>query len=562
MKKMIALVLVVSMLFGVAAAMAEADENMQKWNEETQYILDTFPAYYQAQGEGFMVAPFDEPITITIAKDYRTEDETRMAAFSERYGESFEENRWTYIYSKGLNLNFDFTWWALRGDDYNQKLRLEMAANKLPDVFLVYQQSDVLQLAEAGVIQEVRGLIDEYATKRLKDILESDGGMGYDMVTYEDGVYGVPKRASDTDAFSYLWVRKDWMKKLNLEWPQTIEELEAIMKAFTAADFDGNGQADTLGMVVDKDIWYTTRGLFGAYNAYPEYWVETEAGELAYGATQPQVKQALTTLQHFYREGYIDREFATKSNGVAIEAVLNGKCGVVYGGHWLGHTFGDLHELDPESDWECLALPSATGEPVRAALAPNVSAWYCISKSCENPEAVLKALNLWDYAFFNAKDAAWFNYDENDSRNIAPIAGSVAATDNIDTYNLLQEMLKTGDQSILTGKAIAYWGNFETPGLVWEWKLMFGQGNTPLKVLKDAYENGYTFYNAFVGPQNEMMQQRWSTIRDEFDVVVTKIILDEVSVEEGFDQWLKTFDALGGTEITAYVNQWKDALEK
>lgn len=560
MKKIISLILAAMMLYSGIAAVAEpADDYMAKWNSETQYVLDNYLADFEAEGLGEAMKPYEETVTLSIGKAYSAAEETRMAKFNERYGETFEENRWTYIYENALNVKFDFEWWAISGDDYDQKLRLEMAAGKVPDVFKA-SQSDVLALAEAGMIIDVSELIEKYMSENHKAILNSDGGMAYDMVTYEGGVYGIPVRSSDTDHFSYLFLRKDWMEALNLEWPKTIDELEGVIQAFMAADFDGNGEDDTIGMIVDKDLWYSVRGLFNAYGAYPEYWVEKEDGTLAYGATLPEMKEALATLQHFNEAGYLDPEWATKNNATALESVLSGYCGVVYGGHWLGHTFGDLHELDPDSEWLCLTLPTGNGEAVKSPIAPNCSSWFCISAECENPEAVIKCINLSDWTFFNANDSSWFSYEENDSRSIRPITSSVAATDNMDVYKMLNEMLETGDESVLKGKAISYWGNFENEALAWEWHLMFGAGDTPMKVLCEAYDNGLTFYNAFVGPQSELMQERWSTIKTELLTMCTKIILGEVSVDEGFEQWLKTYEALGGNEINAYVNEWKASV--
>ena len=52
------------------------------------------------------------------------------------------------------------------------------------------------------------------------------------------------------------------------------------------------------------------------------------------------------------------------------------------------------------------------------------------------------------------------------------------------------------------------------------------------------------------------MQDRWSVIKDEQLTAFTKIIIGEVGVEEGFADWLKTFDSMGGTQITRDVNEW------
>nr|WP_300864841.1 hypothetical protein [uncultured Acetatifactor sp.] len=49
------------------------------------------------------------------------------------------------------------------------------------------------------------------------------------------------------DGSPLIWIRKDWMEKLNLEAPKSLADLEMIAKAFMEEDPDGNGQKDTYG---------------------------------------------------------------------------------------------------------------------------------------------------------------------------------------------------------------------------------------------------------------------------------------------------------------------------
>ena len=40
-------------------------------------------------------------------------------------------------------------------------------------------------------------------------------------------------------------IRQDWLDKLGLKAPTTIDEFEEVIRAFTEDDPDGNGQKDT-----------------------------------------------------------------------------------------------------------------------------------------------------------------------------------------------------------------------------------------------------------------------------------------------------------------------------
>lgn len=110
--------------------------------------------------------------------------------------------------------------------------------------------------------------------KSLPDVMVTDAG---NLGTYEsqgflrpvdrDAVAGGDQisdatwqstRGTDGDYYGVPWsrqaaitfIRKDWREKLGLPVPTTWDELSALAKAFADDDPDGDGQADTYGMVV------------------------------------------------------------------------------------------------------------------------------------------------------------------------------------------------------------------------------------------------------------------------------------------------------------------------
>lgn len=99
------------------------------------------------------------------------------------------------------------------------------------------------------------GSLGSYVSQGLLTPIDRDGIAGQDSIadaTWEqnkgrDGsYYGVPwsRQAMATV------IRKDWREKLGLPVPKTWDDLSALANAFATQDPDGNGQADTYGMVV------------------------------------------------------------------------------------------------------------------------------------------------------------------------------------------------------------------------------------------------------------------------------------------------------------------------
>lgn len=522
------------------------------WNENMDIFTEYFGEYYADDLD--KIAGYDEGISATVAGVYASTDPDKYAKLEARYGETINQTRWLDLYKRLYNADVEYKWTAL-DSEYDQKLRLDMTAGDLPDIFLVRQQSDVIELADAGLIWDMTEVMDEYATDEMKEIWQSDNGIGLSKVTIEESVYGLPAMQSNTDNFSYLWIRSDWLDALGLEYPETIEDLESIIEAFVKADFDGNGVDDTVGMLFDKDLYYAARGLFNAYGAYPEIWVE-EDGVLSWGGASEENKDALATLADWYQKGYISKEFITEDNATAQEDIFSGKCGIVYGGHWFGHKAGDLHEMDADSDWVAVPLPTGNGEEVRSPLISYVAGWVVVNKEFEHPELAVKMVAVMRAAL-SSPVGSWVVFEDGGAWGLSPVKSLVSAWDNLFTYQNLQVAYENNDDtSVLVGKAPTYWANLHGD-LQWEWELMFGPGeHTPMTVLEESYENDKLFYDAFYGIQSEFMLERFSTIKDEQLIAFTKMITGEVDVETGFSQWLDTFNSLGGEQITEEVNEW------
>ena len=558
MKRILTLALALCLSLILVTALAVDQHDKDYFDTQVQLLADNLQKFYEENyGEGDLVAPYDEPVEVTIVNYYNTNLETNMATWTDWWGETLENNRYVAAAEKALNIKIKYLWLKNDADKgYEKQLRLAITAGEIPDMFIVTNQNDLVQLAESGLIMPVDDVVDKYFTTWDKEIQSSDGGKLYEMAMYDGQCYGIPCNISDTDTFSYIWLRKDWMEKLNLEAPKTMDDLRNIMLAFKEAKLGGS--ENTYGMVIDKDLYYSTRGLFAGFGAYPEFWVEDENGGLVWGGTQENVKKALTYLNGLYNDGLLDKEFITQSNTDAKALMFNSQAGILYAGHWLAHDLQKLHDNDPESDWICVALPSETGAPVEQYLTPVKRGWIVINESYEHPEVAAKIRALCTFAAQGGicDGTWWFSNDQ--AQALEPFQASVSSWDNYNTYlNLLECYDKGGDTSVLRAKAITYWNNLTTGSSIWAWEHMFGNGETtPMVVLRDAIENERIHYDGFLGAQNEFMQDRWSVIKDEQLTAFTKIIIGEVGVEEGFADWLKTFDSMGGTQITRDVNEW------
>ena len=57
--------------------------------------------------------------------------------------------------------------------------------------------------------------------------------------------------------------------------------------------------------------------------------------------------------------------------------------------------FQSCKDNDSDSQWSAYPLPSATGEPSTAQADLGTNRWIAVNKNFENPEAVVKMINLF-----------------------------------------------------------------------------------------------------------------------------------------------------------------------
>src|SRR5690606_40944103 len=204
---------------------------------------------------------------------------------------------------------------------------------------------------------------DEYASELRKDVYTQEGPGLLNSVTFDGKMMAIPDMVSMVETTPYLWIRTDWLEKLNLEPPKTMDDVLKICEAFTTQDPDGNGEDDTYGIAITKDLYGGAMGLegfFAGYHAYPDMWIEDSSGELVYGSTLPEVKVALEKLAEMYKAEQIDKEFAVKDGGKVAETIAAGKIGINFGEQWNPmYPLINNYNNDNNADWVGYPIVSA-----------------------------------------------------------------------------------------------------------------------------------------------------------------------------------------------------------
>lgn len=502
-----------------------------------------------------------------------TDDTIETNVLANLPGETIEDNFWLDTYEEELGIKVVYDWIVKGDDEFNQKMNVSMAGGTLPDVMVV-NATQMMQLIDAGLVQEMGDVFDAYAADFTKEVMDQEGESPF-LAGQKDGVqYGIPVTNGSVDSVDLMWIRKDWLDQLGLEAPETMDEFMDMVDAFVNADFDGNGEKDTVGMGISgTSLWGggygDLKGFFNAYGAYPTIWVEKD-GKLEYGGIQEECRDALKTLHEMYEKGYLDVEFGVKDSTKAGELAAAGMCGVTFGQQWLALTpFQSTKDNDAESDWTGYPLPTAGEEKAIAQADMGTNRWIVVNKEFEHPEAVVKMVNLFiEKCWGETGDNATY-YAPPEAEGVwklSPIQCSMPFK-NIEAYKDIKEAAKKGDTSTLKGEAKTiqnkidqYKSGSEEGFALWGWYKIYGSDPCSYSSIDEMNEDGRIMINQFVGAPTETMTEKMTTLETMRDEIFTKIIIGESPIE-AFDSFVEDFRNLGGDQITTEVNEWYTSIQ-
>ena len=342
-------------------------------------------------------------------------------------GESIEDNKALRYIEDTLNVDIQFSWVVPSGS-FDDKLNLSIASGDIPDAMIV-NPIQLQQLADAGAIEDLTAIVEKYANDEIRANWEATNGVALAAATIDGKVMGLPNVQPQADAPIMAWVRKDWLDKLGLEGPKTVDDIEAIAKAFIEQDPDGDGAADTYGLtgtsnyVLVPSNMHGFDAIFNAYDAFPELFYKGDDGKIVYGSIQPATKDALGRLAAMYKAGIIDPEFATKNTDKSNEIVVGGNGGILMGPWWASWwPLADSVKNDPNADWQPYLIQDKDGK-YNFGMGDYTYSFVVVKKGYPHPELPLKILNVENDISYGLNDAPQYYPNFNEIwTNVFPIA--------------------------------------------------------------------------------------------------------------------------------------------
>ncbi|MCD1257265.1 extracellular solute-binding protein [Paenibacillus athensensis] len=503
------------------------------------------------------IGKFDPPVVITTAKALRDNDQLK-------FNDTIDNNpisRWARERLGIIQTNA----WLL--SDQNQALatRIKLALSggeELPDVLFITDKDmpELLdELAESGKIMDIDDAFERYASARMKEAYARNADV-WDTVAYKGKRWALPQISDDRVGSPILWIRQDWLDRLGLQPPNTLDELERVIHAFTYSDPDGNGEQDTIGLALagqnTLNGWMGDASLvFGAYGDQPYQWNREPDGALAYGSIQPSVREGLAQLARWYREGYLDADFGTLDEQEAAQQFVDGKAGIISGPGWMG---GWPLEQMAASGGVVKPIPYPAGP--RGAIGKIGSQLsygaYVFRSGFAHMDAIFAYLDAVYGALiedpasdFAAGYAEGYDYMKKDGEYVYDFPG---ASSTISNFFLITS--GSAPPHVLQGESLesrVLRGKLDTP---YERRLASTTSRLYLQgLVVGAGQTADSHSNAFAGPYTKTMKTKWASLKRLEKETMLKIVYGSAPLD-AFDAFAAAWRAQGGDEITREVN--------
>jgi putative aldouronate transport system substrate-binding protein len=523
-----------------------------------------------AAGDGDPFGKYSEPVVLTTGLSVDPNEEWPAE-------DSPVHNQYTRHIEEQINVKVDVSWTA-SSSDYAQKVNLAISSNSLPDA-LVVNDMQFNQMVKSGQLADLAQAYNDYASDTMRRMIASSGGKAVENVSYNGKMYGLTS-TSDGD-FELIWIRKDWMDKLGLSAPKSIDDLRNIAKAFVEKDPGGNGPGKTIGISGPENggFMYSTfltsgtniygfEPLFSAFGSYPGWWIKDTSGKAAYGSILPETRTALAELARWYKEGLIDPEMGIRQ--FSAEAVIGGRSGIFSGGWWMGYAMlPDVIRNNPQANFQCYAVPAGTDGIYRPRASSASYTYVVVNKNYAHPEAAIKINNLLirDESSFDFRKGSIGNFPLRIAMGMLDecsftlqafrdiLAGRKTIEDFSDEEFRLYKLLKNDLEKIRLVKTEPYdsvdisaW-NPAADMSAWQrsYSIMAGWAAYQDSPKEPVYSLTHSLTPA--------METRWSNLRALEDETFMKIVMNQAPIE-AFDAFVRDWKAQGGDRITGEVQEY------
>ncbi|MFD0674250.1 extracellular solute-binding protein [Cohnella sp. GCM10027633] len=568
-RKSYAVLMSVILCLSIVTACSNGNNNGQASGESSVRPSESAGASASAEAPSAQAEPqpndrtkFEPPVEITAALALKPSDKLRN-------GDTPEDNPVSRWFKDNLGIVTKYKWVVT--DSLETKVRLAMTSGEeLPDV--LYTSGTLFEdLVDSGKIQSIDEAFEKYATARVKESYVKNPEI-WNLVKRDGKLYGLSGISNGIVGATVMWIRQDWLDKLNLKAPTTIEEFETVLDAFTNQDPDGNNKKDTYGLAIGGNTGYyhptsnymaDTSFIFG--QSQPYLWIKDANGNLQYGSTLPGVKDGLAKLQDWYKKDYLSPDFGTQDAAKAMADFTAGKAGIAFGPGWtggwpIGTAVAEAEKNNQAINIKPYPLPSGVNGEVGRQASQLSYGIYVFREGFDNMEAIFK---YWDTMYGCAIEdpACPFDKGYGEGYDYVMKDGKPDWTNvpegvvSLNAYLLMSPSSGTAPVNVMEGPSIYQRVAAGQTNSVFEQKLAASNGKLTIDGFAVANEQlPQDVPNGFSGANTATMKEKWDQLSTLEEQTFLQIIYGK-QPPEYFDTFVKQWNDQGGAQVTKEVNE-------
>jgi len=439
-------------------------------------------------------------------------------------------------------------------NEYMTKVNLGITAGEISGLVNIYGPvSNVVKMRDDGVIVPLDNLLADNENWK-KMMKEYPTCAELYRLSDDKKIWALPQ------AFAYNFfdraLRKDWLDKLNLPVPKTLDDLYIVAKAFTENDPDGNGKKDTFGLV-SSGTW-NIQDIFYAYGCRLD---NVGGGTITFDMEKmawvdnmfhPEMPNALAYLKDLYSHGYLDPEVFVNTGAKMREKFYNGIAGSWY--YWWNNGYSaetTVRKVHPNA--EIIEVPGITGPKTKNVnqYAANGTPFILLKNTKQQKETVQCFIDL---VLFNEEAHWWFRY----------------GTDKYNKYDFAnKKIVRLVDPKSSTG------GGYPAPGLIGDFpwftsnNYIIVTGDDPtlvekykanlerkMKVFNDGKAQGLLYEQPFKydAPISATYSAISADIGRAYNECIFNAVTGKTSIEDAISTYRATVKGIGAQKVLDEAN--------
>jgi ABC-type glycerol-3-phosphate transport system substrate-binding protein len=432
--------------------------------------------------------------------------------------------------------------------DFSQQLTVRFASRDFPQIIATSSITDKGHptAVENGIFQDLTPLIEKYGPNLKKKIPKEI--WDNPRISRDGKIYAIPKLLTPLNPRALL-IRKDWLDKLGMKQPETVDEYLAFFEAVKTKDPNGNGKNDEYGYVMRADMGFSN-AFFAAYDVEltgnNSAW-QFENNQFIPDIINPRMKEAIKLYKLMYDKGYIKKDWVTLKAADWVKDITDDTVAV-----WSHDLRNVPVSWSPDKFVSKNAvvdlLPGIKNQKGQLSLgfrSLSIAKVHVITKDTKNPERFVQFMD-WTYSD-DAKKTNFFTYGIA-GRNFTETAGKIDwnATSDFNTKEkaFFQTMINPAGDTRTDPKIIERMGGFDP------------------KVLEKGVK--YSETNLLTSPSINMELPEVLTTKPElgsgtgtlFQDMFAKVVTGKEEADAAFDKFVADWKKRGGDEAIKQATDW------